>query len=882
MIKLVNVKKSFNRRKANEIKAIDNTSVELPDTGLITFLGNSGCGKTTLLNAIGGLDKVDKGDIYIDGKRMTRRRSGARDELRNINIGYIFQNYNLIEDATVFDNVATALRMIGVTSKDDIEKRVMYILDRVGIARYRNRPAKMLSGGERQRVGIARAIVKNPRIIIADEPTGNLDSSNTIEVMNIIKAISREKLVILVTHERNIAEFYADRIIEIVDGRITDDRLNSHEGSLDYRMDTKIYLGDMPYAVDLSQKGFDVKLYSDKETAPPPIKIVIRNNNLYIDTGDMLDIGDEGISIIDGKYEGLTQDIFEGYEFDYEAIYGETRAPKYKSIYGPVKSLTGGFKRIARYSKIKRILLLGFILASMFVIYAVSNVAGVTHITDDSFITTHKNYLTANVGRVSLTGFNAFDNLNGIDYAIPGDGTVSFAMPIEDYLQSTGMWVMIQGTLADAGYLTEEDLVMGRLPAGDNEIVIDSLIYNRQFTNTWDTRAHEVGIDSPEKLLGRTLKFSPYLPDFTIVGISNTVSPCIYVKKDMIMTLAINDMGNNVGLVMEENRPIQAGSIIAYRHIESDPEKWIISGEAPAEDYEALVSDTYRENMRIGQNIDVKVSGHNLVICGFYHDERGGLGVYVNDNTEFLAALSSKENITLSPIDKNATYMELTGRSLEEEMAENPGILATGVNMIRNLFGRNINLSEEIEEGDEEIELYGPDEYEEEENDGVISVVDAQIIESARITDPYNDARTSYEQYIKQGVFRTIVMAVVIVIISLVEIYLILRASFLSRIKEVGVLRAIGLKKGDIYRMFAGEVVAISLITSLPGMLLMGYILRSLTQINYFSDMFRMNMGVFFISFAIVFIFNLIAGLLPVFLTLRKTPAAILARNDVN
>ena len=218
MIRLTNVNKYFNRKKNNEIRAIDHTSIELADKGLVTFLGNSGCGKTTLLNAIGGLDKVDSGEIYIGEERLTGRSDGKKDEIRNANIGYIFQNYNLIEDDTVFNNVALVLRMMGIKDKREIEERVMYILKRVGIDRYKNRPAKMLSGGERQRVGIARAIVKNPKIIIADEPTGNLDSKNTLEIMNIIKAISREKLVILVTHEREIAEFYASRIVEIVDG----------------------------------------------------------------------------------------------------------------------------------------------------------------------------------------------------------------------------------------------------------------------------------------------------------------------------------------------------------------------------------------------------------------------------------------------------------------------------------------------------------------------------------------------------------------------------------------------------------------------------------------------------------------------------------------
>lgn len=876
MIRLINVKKAFNRHKANEIRAIDNTSIELPDTGLVTFLGNSGCGKTTLLNAIGGLDKVDKGDIYIDNTRITRRTSNAKDEIRNINIGYIFQNYNLIEDATVFENVAVALRMIGLTEKDAIEKRVMYILERVGIARYRNRPAKMLSGGERQRVGIARAIVKNPRIIIADEPTGNLDSKNTIEVMNIIKAISKEKLVILVTHERKIAEFYADRIVEIVDGKVIDDRENIHDNALDYSMDTRIYLKDMPYAVDLSQKGFDVKLYSDHEETPPPIKIVIRNNNLYIEAGDTLAMGDEGIEIIDDHYKGITQEDFEGYKFDYDSIFGSSKAPRYKSIYGPFKSLISGFKKLGSYSRIKKILLLGFVLASMFVIYAASNVAGVTNITDDQFITTHKDYLTANIGVVTLTSIKNYEGMEGIDYVIPGSGEIKLFMPIDDYLQSTGVGVIVSGILADAGKLGEEDLMYGGLPRTNREIVIDYLTYVQNFENTWDTSAKEVGIDSPEKIIGRTFKLSPYMPEFTVVGISNTVCPCIYVKKSMITTMAINDMGNNITSINEVGKVVPAGSIVAYSHIENDPEKWIVRGEAPVNDFEVLVSDKYIETMWIEQVMDTKVAGNNLVVCGFYHDERGGEGLYVNDNTEFLADLSSKTNLTLAPVDKEETYFKLTGEHLSDAVfgSEDGG----GSPIISVIGNINSTAGTSNQYSIEDTEAQTADATAEDS----VSGEGASGRGTTRITDPYGEAKTAYERSIREGVFRTVIMAIIIVIISLIEIYLILRASFLSRIKEVGVLRAIGLKKKDIYRMFGGEVVAISLIASLPGMLLMGYILNAISNVSYLSGMYRMSPLIFGMSYGLVFVFNLLAGLLPVFFTLRKTPAAILARNDVN
>ena len=212
MIRIEKIDKYFNRFKKNKIHVINNTSLEFGNKGLVALLGPSGSGKTTLLNVIGGLDKVRKGNIYINDKKITKRLQGHIDKIRNLNIGYIFQDYKLIEDMSVYDNVALVLKMIGIKDKKEIERRVLYVLDKVGMLRYKRRPCNMLSGGERQRVGIARAIAKNPSIIIADEPTGNLDSKNSVEIMNIIKAISKDKLVILVTHETNLAKFYASRI----------------------------------------------------------------------------------------------------------------------------------------------------------------------------------------------------------------------------------------------------------------------------------------------------------------------------------------------------------------------------------------------------------------------------------------------------------------------------------------------------------------------------------------------------------------------------------------------------------------------------------------------------------------------------------------------
>ena len=775
MIRLLNVKKSFNKYKSNEIRAIDNTSIELADSGLVTFLGNSGCGKTTLLNAIGGLDRVDKGQIFIDDQRITRRLSNKLDEIRNLRIGYIFQNYNLIEDATVFENVALVLKMIGFKDKDAIERRVMYILDKVGIAKYRNRPASMLSGGERQRVGIARALVKNPQIIIADEPTGNLDSSNTIDVMNIIKAISKQKLVILVTHERDIAEFYADRVIEIVDGKIVDDRENSHDGKLDYRMDSKIFLKDMPIQKDFSEGPFDISFYSDSNQKLPKIEIVVKNNNIYIKTDDNLSMGADGVEIIDDHYQAMTKEIYEKYNFDYSDYFdhaeekegisksGKPAKMKYCSIYGPFSSFGSGFRKIRRYSKIKKILLLGFVLASMFVIYAVSNVAGITHYTDDRFTTMEKDYVSVKTGKLSGETYHKYATMENVDYALPGDSIVNFAMTFEEYYQAQGL--LVSGSLSDVAKLKKSDITAGRLPENPNEVVVDEMVVKNMIKNA---NARELGIKTGKDVLERTLK-QPNMPDIKIVGITNRQSPSIYVDRSKLLPIIMHDPGQNaVEAVVNPQYATETDAILPYSEYANAGNIQIVKGEAPSKDFEVLVPESLKEEVAIGKPINVKINGNYLIVCGYYHDDRKAGGLYVTDNTNFINAVSKYKTLTIAPKNKEALLDSLQGTDV-------------------------------------------------------------------RVIDVYKENKKNYVNSISKGIWKTIAVSGVIVFVSLIEIYLMLRASFLSRIKEVGVLRAIGLKKGDIYRMFTGEVLAITLVTAIPGMGLMAYFINAMTSIELFQ-----------------------------------------------
>lgn len=218
-IKVENIVKTFNRHSRNANKVLKGVSFELPDSGLVCIFGKSGSGKTTLLNIIGGLEKADSGKVYIDGECT----SGKTDKIRNAKIGFIFQNYYLEKGYTIAEILRNQMIIAGFKDEKEIERRTEDALKLVDMERFKNKLGDALSGGQQQRVAIARAIVKGSDVILADEPTGNLDAENTMKVMDILKEISKTQLVVIVTHEVSLIKKYADSHIKIVDGELVED-----------------------------------------------------------------------------------------------------------------------------------------------------------------------------------------------------------------------------------------------------------------------------------------------------------------------------------------------------------------------------------------------------------------------------------------------------------------------------------------------------------------------------------------------------------------------------------------------------------------------------------------------------------------------------------
>ena len=230
MLELNGIRKTY-VTGTTSVEALKGIDLKFRDSEFVSILGQSGCGKTTLLNIIGGLDKYTSGDLKINGRSTKDFKDRDWDAYRNNSIGFVFQSYNLIPHQTVLSNVELALTLSGV-SKAERRQRATEALEKVGLKEQIHKKPNQMSGGQMQRVAIARALVNDPDILLADEPTGALDTQTSIQIMDLLKEISKDRLIIMVTHNPELATQYSTRIIRLLDGTITDDS-NPYNGEDD-------------------------------------------------------------------------------------------------------------------------------------------------------------------------------------------------------------------------------------------------------------------------------------------------------------------------------------------------------------------------------------------------------------------------------------------------------------------------------------------------------------------------------------------------------------------------------------------------------------------------------------------------------------------------
>ncbi len=550
MIRIEDLKKTYDKRTKNANQVLHGMSFTLPESGFVCILGASGCGKTSLLNAIGGLDEFDSGAITTDNAKITRSGSRTMERERNQNFGYIFQNYYLLSEHSAAYNVYLGMHSLPLSKKEKM-LRVKEALEKVDMLRYRKRPVGQLSGGQMQRIAIARAIARRPKVIFADEPTGNLDEANTTNICTILKELSRESLVVMVTHEERIARFFADRIITLDDGRIVSDSTDWTRGTIDAGEKDALYTGEYSEA-RLETNGTHLRVLAKEGAEPISLTIVSENDRIVIKTNDSRVVlcSEEGASpkLIEGDRPVLSAASFES----------APRSPKTEEIPNDSKKRRkkglgiGFLLREAKHLTFgKRLGKIGtgifIILLALMISLAVSDIVTVANIDPEDFITTDSHVLDLTFARGPdlpsgtwrLNDHRAaymehLDNA-GLDF--------DYVMKTNTYFEYRDSTVPQYGDLTikitRANYvnisrLDPATLIEGRMPERSDEIVIDRWLLDDLLAT--DGILQNV-IPNRSYFLGKSLHATRKSTTPTIVGICDSGEPSMYLSTETMLAL---------------------------------------------------------------------------------------------------------------------------------------------------------------------------------------------------------------------------------------------------------------------------------------------------------------------------------------------------------
>ena len=387
---------------------------------------------------------------------------------------------------------------------------------------------------------------------------------------------------------------------------------------------------------------------------------------------------------------------------------------------------------------------------------------------------------------------------------LPGNSIVSFNVKYNEYYQTYNNVDTLSGSLANINLISNNDLIKGRMPENDNELVVDKLVITNMFKNEM---AKNAGIVDIYSMLDMKIFIEDNLT-FTIVGITDLSDPSIYVSSNRFNDIL--SIQNNYDYYYEESEIVSIENYNIYKENIT-----LKKGYWPINDYEVIISDNNIDSIKLNSYLDEKVNDTKLKVVGFYHSQYEMNKYLTNENTVKYNNILKNDGLII--------YTENKDKVIE--------------------YFKSFKLN---------------------------------------IEDSYKNSKNKYISEMKDYIISSLVVAGIVLVISLIEIFLMLRSSFLSRIKEIGVLRAIGVKKSDIYKMFLGEIIAITTVASLPGIILSSYILNKLSNISYISNYILINPLVIILSIIFVYLFNVIIGLIPVFSISRKTPAQILSRHDLD
>ena len=849
MLRLENITKEYVTGDSR-VEALKGITLQFRKSEFVSILGQSGCGKTTLLNIIGGLDRYTTGDLVINGKSTKEFKDRDWDSYRNHSVGFVFQSYNLIPHQTILSNVELALTLSG-GSKSERKKKAIKALEAVGLGEQIHKKPNQLSGGQMQRVAIARALVNDPEIILADEPTGALDTQTSVQVMEILKKISKDRLIIMVTHNPDLAEKYSTRIINILDGKITGD--------------------SNPYSIEEEEKEDRTPKADSKVSMNFLTALSLSKNNLMTKKGRTIltafagSIGIIGIALILSLSSGM-QSYINRVEEDTLSSYPITVQEETIDMASMMTSLMGENEETEHED--------GKVYSKNIVNDMLSTIS--TKVQSNN-LEEFKKYLDDENSEIR-------DYMNAVQYSYNLDLNI-YKEDEDDVVQvnpsqifsKLGMEnmenMMVAETdvwqeLLDNQELLESqyDVLPGKWPENYNEVV---LIVDEN-NEIYDYTLYALGIldqdelaDKYQRILDGEEVEDEAIKEYTYEELLNTKFKVLlntdYYEKDGDIWIDNSEDEDYIKEKLENAEEIKIAGIIRQK------EGTVATA----------MSGTIGYTKELKEYVINKVNGAEIV-----KEQKENQDINVFTGAEFpedpnasfdFSSLTDEQRMYLASLSEEEMaallqqYTENASATYEGNL-EKMGVVDLDTPSSISIYPKDFESKDQIASA---IESYNQKQRDEGKEENVITY-----------TDLVGTMMSSVSTIIDAISYVLIAFVGISLVVSSIMIGIITYISVLERTKEIGILRSIGASKKDISRVFNAETFIIGLVAGILGIVVtlllnipINIIIKSITDIPNLASLPVVG-GIILV--AISMILTIIAGLIPARMASKKDPVEAL------
>ena len=868
MLKLKNITKEYVSGDT-KVEALKGISIEFRKSEFVSILGQSGCGKTTLLNIIGGLDRYTSGDLIINGKSTKDFKDKDWDAYRNYSVGFVFQNYNLIPHQTVLANVELALTISGV-SKKERKERAIKALEDVGLKEQIHKKPNQLSGGQMQRVAIARALVNNPDIILADEPTGALDTKTSVQIMEILKEISKDKLIVMVTHNPDLAEKYSSRIVKILDGVITDD--------------------SKPFTKEDEENEKDIKAKSGRTSMKFFTALRLSLNNLMTKKGRTIltsfagSIGIIGIALILSISNGV-QNYINRVEEETLSSYPITIQESTVDLSSMIQKLMGEQEDTDNTNheegKIYSTDVMDEMISTLSSKIQSNNLAELKEYIDEG-----NNEIANNANAIQYNydlNINLYkkDTENGIVKVNPS--TTMNALGMGDMIEAgenSSMSSMFGSSMSMSNadvweemldneelLHSQYDVLAGKWPEAYNEVVLivdennqisDYTLYTlglkdqKELEEKWKAVENGEEVQESEQtsytydeLLNLSFKLilnSDYYEKENGLWIDKSDDEEYMKEKiDNAETIKV------VGIIRQNEQSVAAGMSGGIGYLK-DLKEYVIN---KSNESEIVQEQKENPDANVFTGLDFPADGENQIFN------------YENLSTEQKMAIANLSAEDLAEVME--TYNQNANASYENNL-ETLGAIDLNSPSSINIYPKDFESKDKITTA---IEEYNQKQRDDGKEENVISY-----------TDFVGVMMNSVSQIIDTISYVLIAFVAISLIVSSIMIGIITYISVLERTKEIGILRAIGASKKDISRVFNAETFIVGLIAGLLGIGITILLTFPINSLIYTITGVAVNVALppigGIILVLISMILTIIAGLIPAKMASKRDPVEAL------